>query len=325
MFRRIEERARKEPEAREKAPTTPPAPIHFYASSGGNAGLAAVLAAAALGHPCTVVVPLSTKPFMIAKLRASGARQVIQQGRNWAEADRHMREELMAKDPEAVYVPPFDHPDIAEGHASLVDEVYKQWPAEGKKRPAAVICSVGGGGLLNGVVLGLERCKGWEDVTVLAMETEGANALNASVKAGEHVTLPGITSQATSLGAVRVSEKTWELSKRDNVKSVVLSDAEAAMGAWRLADDERFMVELACGVNVALCYDGRLERALGQTLQSDDGVVVVLCGGSVVTLEMLMKWREEFGDVEKAIPPHQDVSSDLTAPGKDEASGSIQL
>lgn len=52
--------------------------------------------------------------------------------------------------------------------------------------------SVGGGGLLNGVVEGLRRA-GWEDVPIIAMETVGAHSLNAAMKAGELVTLPSIT------------------------------------------------------------------------------------------------------------------------------------
>jgi len=301
----------------ERAQQTTPssAPVHFYASSGGNAGLAAVHAASALGHPCTVVVPHSTKPFMLAKLRASGARAVIQHGAVWQDADTYLRETVMARDAGAVYVPPFDHADIWAGHASIVAEMHAQWPCEAPA-PAALICSVGGGGLLVGVVQGLQRASGWEAVTVLAMETAGAESLNASVRAGELVTLGGISSQATSLGATRVAARAYEVAVdgKVNVRSVVLSDAEAAMGVWRLADDERMLVELACGVNVALCYDGRLEKALGRKLASEDSVVVVVCGGSVVTLDMVARWREEFGEVERGVPEHRDVASDCTAP-----------
>ena len=143
----------------------------------------------------------------------------------------------------------------------MVDEIDQQLRQSGEQEPPdVVICSVGGGGLFNGVMEGMERAN-WTKTTVLAMETEGADSLNTSLEKGELTTLPGITSLATTLGAVRVSAKTYELAARDpRVKSVVLSDAEAALGSWRLADDERIMVELACGVNVALCYDGRLEK-----------------------------------------------------------------
>lgn len=180
--------------------------------------------------------------------------------------------------------------------------------------PDAIICSVGGGGLFNGIMQGLDAT-GHDvyDTTVLAIETEGADSLNQSVKAGELVTLPGITSQATSLGATRVTQQTFEYAKRPNVKSIVLPDAEAAMGCWRLADDERIMVELACGVNVALCYDGRLEKALGRKVKKDNVIVIILCGGSNVTVDMLAKWREEFKWVEEGIQGNG-APSDLTAP-----------
>lgn len=71
------------------------------------------------------------------------------------------------------------------------------------------------------------------------------------------------------------------------------------MGCWRLADDERLMVEMACGVNVALCYDGRLEKVLGRKVRPEEKVVIVLCGGSNVTFDMLSKWKDEFGGVER--------------------------
>ena len=50
-----------------------------------------------------------------------------------------------------------------------------------------------------GILNGLKR-NGWEDVPVLAMETKGADSLNASVKAGTIVKLDSIKSIAKSLG-----------------------------------------------------------------------------------------------------------------------------
>lgn len=271
---------------------------HVFSSSGGNAGLAAVHASRALGLPCTVVVPLTTKPLMIIKLKTAGAFEVVQHGPTWADADAYLIKEVMAKAGAfAIYAPPFDHPDIWTGHSTVMHEIAAQIP--GLSPPDVVICSVGGGGLFNGVNQALEELNFSHLTTVLAVETEGAASLNASVEAGQLVTLSSITSQATSLGAVRVTQRSLHYAQRPNVKSVVLSDAEAAMGCWRLADDERIMVEMACGVNVALCYNGRLERILGRKVRPDDRVVVVLCGGNIVTVEMLSKWREEFGWVEE--------------------------
>ena len=111
---------------------------------------------------------------------------------------------------------------------------------------------------------------------------------------GELVKLEKITSIATSLGATKVANKAFEYGQRPNVRSAALEDREAVMGCWRLADDERILVEPACGVNVAPCYDGRLKKLLPD-LRPESKVVIVLCGGTNVTLEALIEWRENFG------------------------------
>lgn len=235
---------------------------------------------------------------MIAKILTAGATQVLQRGVSWQEADTYLREELLAKDPvNDVYVPPFDHPEIWAGNATMIDEIEDQLPGGG--RPDAIICSVGGGGLFCGIMQGLVK-KNWTDtVSVLAMETQGAESLAKSLEKGSLISLPSITSIAKSLGATRVASQTFCLARDfTRVKSVVLTDAEAAMGCWRLADDERLVVEPACGVSVATCYDGRLNSSLVPGLNKDSKVVVVICGGSNVSLEMLVEWRARYGDVQ---------------------------
>lgn len=165
------------------------------------------------------------------------------------------------------------------------------------ERPDAICCSVGGGGLFSGVIEGLDRV-GWatgdDAVRVLAVETSGADSLSYSLRNGKLSELGKITSIAKSLGAVQVSSDAFNKAQRSNVRSIVLSDAEACMGCWRLADDERILVEPACGVTVALAYDGRLKQ-LVKGLTKETKVVLVVCGGSGVSLEKLTEWRTTYG------------------------------
>ncbi|KAL8679824.1 MAG: hypothetical protein Q9186_003940 [Xanthomendoza sp. 1 TL-2023] len=292
-----------------------PDSVHFYCSSGGNAGLACVTAARSLNRPATVVVPFTTKPLMIARLKSAGVYEVIQVGENWKEADTYLRERLLKNNEGGVYVPPFDHPEIWEGHSTLVSEVARQLQDQGEEGADAMVCSVGGGGLLCGVLLGLERQhSSWsQNCKVLALETEGAESLHKSLQQGQLVTLPKITTIATSLGATRVAQQAFDLAQKHKVKSAVLSDAEAAMGCWRFADDERIIVEAACGLNIAVCYDGRLKKLLPQ-ITRESKVVIVVCGGSNVTLETLMAYREEYGWVEESTINDTEVPSTLSAP-----------
>ena len=75
----------------------------------------------------------------------------------------------------------------------MIDEVY----ASGL-RPGLVLVAVGGGGLLCGVLRGMEA-KGWSQIPVLAIETTGAASFAAAKQAGTAVTLCEITSLAKTL------------------------------------------------------------------------------------------------------------------------------
>ena len=70
----------------------------------------------------------------------------------------------------------------------MIEEAAQQLPS----KPDVVVVSVGGGGLINGVLLGMKNV-GWSNVPCIAMETVGADCLNASFKAGKVVTIPDIT------------------------------------------------------------------------------------------------------------------------------------
>jgi L-serine/L-threonine ammonia-lyase len=243
--------------------------------------------------------------MMVAKIKAAGANEVVQYGASWKDADTYMREVVM-KQAEfsgelAVPVMPFDHPDIWDGNATMMDELRQQFNELRESPPDVIACSVGGGGMFNGIVQGLETY-GWDETEVLCVETEGAESLARCLETNEHVTLPRITSQATTLGCVRVAQRTYELATqyRDmgRMKNAVLTDAEAAMGCWRLADDERLMVELSCGVTASLCYGGRLKRALGRPVHPDEKVLIIICGGQAVTTSMIEQWRQQYGDLD---------------------------
>ncbi|KAF2994386.1 catabolic L-serine/threonine dehydratase [Curvularia kusanoi] len=277
------------------------AALHFYSSSGGNAGLACVFAAVELGVPATIVVPLSTSAFMIGKIREAGAREVLQEGRSWYEADAYLRDVVIpaaeGRGEIPVYVPPFDDPRIWEGNAGLVGEMVEQL----EEVPEAVVCSVGGGGLFCGIVKGRERLvkergRGAGGMQIVAVETEGADSLALSLREGELSTLPAITSIATTLGARTVARQAFEyaVAEGSGVRSVVLRDEEAMEGCVRFANDERIMVEASCGVSIALCYGGRLRRVLPE-LTEESKVVIVVCGGKNVTAGMLNEWEIQLG------------------------------
>ncbi|POS82671.1 hypothetical protein EPUL_006146, partial [Erysiphe pulchra] len=263
-------------------------------SSGGNAGLACATAATSLSLPATIVVPMTTKPLMISKIRELGDHiNVLQSGKHLDEADQYLRTECLSKDPNGVHVPPFDHPAIWAGNATVIDELKTQI-----SHFDSIVCSVGGGGLLIGLIDGLEKHHLLPKTKVIAVETRGTESLNLSIRKGSLSSLSAIESIATSLGALQVASRAYELSTKNDVHSVVVTDAEAACACVVFWQAENILVEPACGASIAMCLNGGLRDAYSHLSDAEFAlldIVILVCGGSNVTIEMLSKWVEYYG------------------------------
>jgi L-serine/L-threonine ammonia-lyase len=99
---------------------------------------------------------------------------VIVQGSSWQEANDFARSLIGATD---AFLHPFDDPLLWAGHATLIDEVVHSGIA-----PDAIVLSVGGGGLLSGVVKGLHS-NGWNGIPVFAVEIWKNGSLNQFLRA----------------------------------------------------------------------------------------------------------------------------------------------
>lgn len=246
----------------------------FLSSSGGNAGIAVAHAGRLLAIPVVVVVPVTTSVRARDLIAQEGAELVVH-GASWQEAHAEALRRLGSDD---ALLHPFDDPLLWDGHATMVDEMARQGP-----KPDAVVVSIGGGGLLSGVVAGLRR-NGWSDVPVIAVETEGAASLKAAVDAGRPVALDAITSIATSLGAKQVCDEAFRLTGEHPIVPVVVTDGAAVRACLRLIDDHRLVVEPACGAALAVAYDRM------PALSRYRDVAIVVCGGVTATVAQLDAW-----------------------------------
>ncbi len=251
---------------------------HLVSSSGGNAGFAVAYAGRQLGVDVTVVVPKTTATDVSYRIEQEGAKLVVH-GCVWDESDAFALQ--LSEKVNAAYISPFDHPTIWRGHSTIVDEL-----VEGGKKPDVIILSVGGGGLLCGIMEGLERHR-WEDIPIVAVETKGAASLDSSVSQGRLVKLDRISSVATSLGARRVGTKVFEYATTRPVSPVVVTDQAAINACLRFSKDHRILVEPACGAALSVVYDPVYEIKTAQS------VLVIVCGGIGVNIDKLMKWKRE--------------------------------
>lgn len=243
--------------------------------SGGNAGFATALAAAALGLKACIIVPHTTPETTRAKIRKTGA-EVIVHGKVWDDANQ--RAKALSQDADTEYVPAFDHPVLWEGHSTLIDEVLEDCP-----EVDALVTSVGGGGLLAGLLTGLIRhhrmgCR------IITCETKGAASFAAAIEAGHPVRLARIDTVATSLGAAKVAAWPVQHILDFSYECVVLSDDEAIMGVVRYANDLRQLVEPACGVSLAVAYLNH------PAIAEAHDVVIVVCGGVSISAQLVAGW-----------------------------------
>lgn len=247
----------------------------FVSSSGGNAGLAVAFSGRQLKIAVKVVIPKTSVKLMVEKIQREGA-EVIIHGEDWNAADLLARE--LANQPNTFYIPPFDHPLIWKGHATLIHEVKE----EGIK-PDAIVVAVGGGGLFCGIIQGLREV-GWNDVPVFTAETEGAASFARSVEEGSLVTLEVIRTLATSLGAKRVAKQAFEYAQTHPVFPRIVTDRQAVDAVLRFADHSRLLVEPACGAALSLVYDRLIDP------KKYKKVLVVVCGGSGVSQKLMQEW-----------------------------------
>ncbi|KAL1742798.1 tryptophan synthase beta subunit-like PLP-dependent enzyme [Schizophyllum fasciatum] len=291
---------------------------HAVIASGGNAGLAAACSANILGVKCTVFLPEGAAQNTIDLMEGQNA-QVVVKGRFYAEAFK-AAQEAATGDEHAVVVPAYDHELLWEGASSMVDEIASQ--LEGK--PDAILCSVGGGGMLGGLLVGCKR-NGWGDVSLGALETTGSDCFYHSMKLNrpsgtdETQALPtnvtvvqdestglklahfnGFSSRASgSLGASQPAAGVIKmaLEHAGGVRTCSVPDGLAVQACVKFADEHKMLVELACAVTLTAAYNATLFNELvpvksGQAA-ADRTVVFVVCGGFKVSLEEVERYRQE--------------------------------
>lgn len=257
----------------------------FISSSGGNAGIAVAYAGRYLSIPVIVVVPETTTERARKLIQQEGA-EIIVHGSSWQEANTLALS--MVKESDA-FLHPFDDPLLWQGHATMIDEV-----ALSGMKPDAVVLSVGGGGLLCGVIEGLHR-NNWKNIPVIAVETDGADSFAKSVLAGHRIELPAITSLATSLGARQICECAFNWSKQHPIHNVVVSDKAAVSACERFIVDQRIVVEPACGAALASVYGHAKE------VEPFNSVLIIVCGGVTASIEQLRQWSK--------IKPHEPLTN----------------
>lgn len=231
-------------------------------ASGGNAGLACAWAAQQHGVAATVFLPETAPAVKVERLRGYGA-EVRLVGAEYAEAAAACAEFAAASGALASHA--YDHPLIAAGAGTLLEEIRQQIPGLD-----TVVVAVGGGGLFAGVAAAAAE----HGVRVVAVEPENCRALNAAIEVGRVVDVPVDSIAADSLGARRTSEMALHAARHGDVCSVLVPDTEIVRTRRALWDHRRVLVEHGAATALAALTSGVYRAADGER------VAVVLCGAN---------------------------------------------
>ena len=237
----------------------------FVASSGGNAGYSLAYVGQQLDLEVSVVVPSTTSSYMIDKIKSLGAKVEIN-GNVWDEANIRALE--IADKTGAVFVSPFDDPLLWDGHSTIIDECKTQM-----KKPDRLVVSVGGGGLLCGIIEGLKR-NHWLDVKITTVETTGAASFYESWNAQKVIELKEINTIANTLGAKKITARALSLAKEIEIKPVLVSDEDAVKASQLFYKETSKKVEPACGAALSIPF------LYPEHYDENERVLVIVCGGA---------------------------------------------
>jgi threonine dehydratase len=159
------------------------------AASAGNHAQGVALAARLLDCEATVFMPETAPLPKVAATRGYGA-QIRMLGQTLTEPLAAAAE--YAEQTGAVFIHPFDHPDVICGQGTVGLEILDQCPDV-----RTVLVSVGGGGLVSGVATAVKHRR--PDVKVVAVQAEGAAAFPGSLAAGRPVALESMATMADGI------------------------------------------------------------------------------------------------------------------------------
>lgn len=277
-------------QAHRDAGTLPEAGVTI--ASGGNAGLACAWAAQQQGVRATVFLPANAPQVKVARLRAYGA-DVQLVGSEYAEALVVCQEFTAATGALASHA--YDHPLIAAGAGTLLDEIRQQIPGLD-----TVIVAVGGGGLFTGTATAAQH----HGIRTIAVEPEHCRALNAALEASRPVDTTVDSIAADSLGARRTSAMALHAAQQDRTHSVIVPDTEIVRARQLLWDHRRIAVEHGAATALAALTSADQHTpgrdspnppsVPGRSYRPGNGekVCVVLCGANTDPSDLVHRPEE---------------------------------
>lgn len=244
------------------------APGGVVTCSSGNHAQGVAEAARLLGYPAVIVMPADAPRIKVERTRAAGAEVVLYDRDT---EDREVIARRIETERKAVFIPPFDHPDVIAGQGTAGLEIMEQARALGVT-PDVVIAPCSGGGLATGIATAVKALS--PTAEIYAAEPQDFDDLARSLETGERQSNKGTSGSICDALMSSVSALTFALAQERLAGSLRVSDAEVKE-AMRVAFSELKLVVEPGG---AAAFAALLARRIDLKGRS---AVVVLSGGNV--------------------------------------------
>src|SRR5256712_14045795 len=230
--------------------------------SAGNAGQGVAYAARAAGVPCTVVVVESAPKSKLERMKALGATLIpVPYEIAWKALD-----ERSFPGVGGTFIHPFDDDNFIAGHGTMGLEILEDAPDA-----AAVIASIGGGGLITGVGSAIKALK--PQVKVWGVEPETAAPAALSFEKGSPQGFKDFKqSFVDGAGGPSMFPRTWERVQPVVNGYIVVSLDETKKAMRLMAEKARIISEGAGALPIAAALTGK---------EGKGPIVAIVSGGNI--------------------------------------------
>ena len=236
-------------------------------ASAGNHAQGVAYAAKRYGAKATIVMPTTTPLIKVNRTKSYGA-EVVLYGDVYDEACAKAYE--LAEEHGYTFIHPFDDPAVATGQGTIAMEIFQELPLV-----EYILVPIGGGGLATGVSTLAKLLN--PKIKVIGVEPAGANCMQASLEAGEVVTLPQINTIADGTAVKTPGTKIFPYIQENLDDIITVKDDELIVAFLDLVENHKMIVENSGLLTVA---------ALKHLNVEDKKVVSILSGGNMDVITM---------------------------------------
>jgi threonine dehydratase len=224
-------------------------------ASSGNHGIAVATASFRHDMRLTVLVGRSVSPAKLERLRALETGRIVVELAGDTSDDAETEARRRDDAGHAIYIPPYNDPEVIAGQATVGVEILDDWP-----EVDTIVVPIGGGGLIAGIGLWAKAVK--PGLRLIGVQPAASPPMYAYFQTGSTEPMPIAPTLADGVaGNIERTSITWKLC-RELVDDVVVVDERAIASAMRWAlEVPHILLEGSGALGIAALRAGAVDVA----------------------------------------------------------------